>query len=108
MTLTTWSSRPPESTTLSIVVPTRNEAGNVARLAAELEHALGEVAAEIIFVDDSDDETPAAIQAIQSDTRIVLIARPPEERANGLGGAVIEGFRAARSPYLCVAVGQQP
>ncbi len=89
-------------TTLSVIVPTRNEAGNVARLVAGLEAALAGVAAEIIFVDDSDDETPAVIQALDSTMAITLIARPPERRANGLGGAVIEGFRAAQSPWLCV------
>lgn len=91
-------------TKLSIIVPTRNEAGNVGRLVDELGQVLGGIPAEIIFVDDSDDDTPEAIRksAITSPIHIKLIARPPHERTNGLGGAVVAGFRAASSPWLCV------
>jgi hypothetical protein len=42
----------------TVVVPTRNEAGNVAELVARLEALPGGAVAEIVFVDDSDDDTP--------------------------------------------------
>jgi hypothetical protein len=45
---------------LSVVVPTRNEAGNVGELLRRLELALGRTDAEVLFVDDSDHDTPAA------------------------------------------------
>lgn len=92
------------STHLSIIVPTRNEAGNVERLIDELERVLQEIPAEIIFVDDSDDDTPQVIETAVTTSQIAikLIARPPHERTNGLGGAVVAGFRAAQSPWLCV------
>jgi cellulose synthase/poly-beta-1,6-N-acetylglucosamine synthase-like glycosyltransferase len=43
---------------VTIVVPTRNESGNVAELVRRLDSALGSIHAEILFVDDSDDDTP--------------------------------------------------
>jgi len=45
---------------VSVVVPTYNERANVAPLLDRLERSLHGTAAEIIFVDDSDDGTPAA------------------------------------------------
>jgi dolichol-phosphate mannosyltransferase len=89
---------------LSVVVPTRNEADNVAELVRRLELANLGVPFEIIFVDDSDDGTPAAVEEAggRSKHSIRLIHRSPDERADGLGGAVVEGFRAARGPWVCV------
>ena len=49
---------------LSIVVPTKNERGNVAALVERLEAALPTVAMEIIFVDDSDDGTRELVDAL--------------------------------------------
>jgi dolichol-phosphate mannosyltransferase len=46
-----------------VVVPTRNEAGNLCPLKQELEAALAEVSHEVIVVDDStDDETRPLLQ----------------------------------------------
>ena len=88
---------------VSIVVPTRNEAANVDELVRRLDAVPGLNSAEIIFVDDSTDETPAVIAELKSaNHQIVLIHRPPEQRQGGLGGAVVEGFRRARAPWLAV------
>src|SRR2546430_16431097 len=43
---------------LSVIVPTRNEADNMATLLARLGPAVAAMSAEILVVDDSDDETP--------------------------------------------------
>ena len=51
----------PVEPTVTVVIPTRNEAGNVDALVAALTDALDGVRAEVIFVDDSDDETPATV-----------------------------------------------
>ena len=48
---------------VSVVVPTRAEAENVGALVARLERVLPDLPLEIIFVDDSDDDTPDAIRA---------------------------------------------
>ena len=92
---------------LSIVVPTRNEAANVVELSCSLAEALGEIAYEIIFVDDSDDDTPKVVQELQAtaDYEVRLLHRAPGERIDGLGGAVVMGLRAARAPWICVMDG---
>jgi dolichol-phosphate mannosyltransferase len=89
---------------LSVILPTRNECQNVAPLMQRLEHALRGIAAEVIFVDDSTDDTPLEIQRVSKCTTlpVKLIARPPKRRTGGLGGAVVEGFRAAKGYWLCV------
>ncbi len=89
---------------ISIVIPTRNEAKNISVLVRRLDRVLPDARMQILFVDDSDDETPHEIeQARQWSTReIVLIHRPPERRTDGLGGAVIEGLRAASASWVCV------
>jgi len=89
---------------VSLVIPTRNEAGNVEPLLMRLHQALKGIAAEVVFVDDSSDETPAVIRKLQEwfPLKIELIARPPEQRKNGLGGAVVAGFQQARGTWVCV------
>jgi dolichol-phosphate mannosyltransferase len=92
---------------VSVVIPTRNEAHNVAVLVSCLEQALPNTALEIIFVDDSDDGTVAAIEAAreQATSDIIIHHREPGHRSNGLGGAVVEGLRIARAPWVCVMDG---
>jgi putative flippase GtrA len=87
-----------------VVVPSRNEAESVGELIAELEPALAGAAAEVIFVDDSDDETPARVeeQARLSELPVKLLHREPHERSGGLGGAVVAGLNHARGAWVCV------
>ena len=47
---------------LSVVVPTRNEHDNIWRLLESLQDALHGLCVEVIFVDDSDDDTPEVIK----------------------------------------------
>ena len=93
--------------TISIVVPTKNEAGNVAQLLTELDAVLPDEAVEIIFVDDSTDDTPEVIEAEARRCRrpVTLIHRPDGERQGGLGGAVVAGIEASRAPWVCVMDG---
>src|SRR6185436_935858 len=92
---------------LAVVVPTRNEADNVGRLIDELGQALEGITAEIIIVDDSDDETPRRVaEAAQtSSVRVGLIWRKPGEREGGLGGAVIAGLAATSARWVVVMDG---
>jgi dolichol-phosphate mannosyltransferase len=92
---------------LSVVVPTRNEEGNVAPLCARLQAALPDEGLEIVFVDDSDDGTAAEVRRVARDSArpIRLVQRPPERRGDGLGGAVVEGMRTARGAWVCVMDG---
>lgn len=89
---------------LSIVVPTRNEAGNVGPLVAQLERVLENHVVEMIFVDDSDDGTDGVISALMPapNREIHLVHRRPGARDGGLGGAVTAGLRVARANWVCV------
>ncbi|MEU4563375.1 glycosyltransferase [Actinoplanes sp. NPDC023936] len=89
---------------MSVVVPTRNEAENVGPLVDRLRSALGETSGEIVFVDDSDDDTPAVISALPGDD-VRLVHRPAGARDGGLGGAVAAGFTEARAPWVVVMDG---
>jgi dolichol-phosphate mannosyltransferase len=89
---------------LSIVIPTRNEAGNIEPLLMRIQQAMKGVSTEVIFVDDSTDNTPEVIRNLQYNysLQINLITRLAEQRKNGLGGAVVEGFKSAQAPWVCV------
>src|SRR5438445_12336199 len=94
---------------LTVLVPTRNEAANVAKLLDDLSCALEGISPEVVFVDDSDDATPAVINAEASrlaptlPTR--LVRRERGQRAGGLAGAVVAGLRVARGRWVCVMDG---
>ena len=88
---------------VSVVVPTRNEAGNIEPLWNRLQAALGITEFELCLVDDSDDDTPERIRALQQrDPRVRCLARQGAERAGGLSTAVVAGLRMARGQFVCV------
>jgi dolichol-phosphate mannosyltransferase len=93
---------------LSIVVPTRNEVGNINPLLHKISHALNGLHAEVLFVDDSTDDTPQVIEAASQsfpDLNIRLFHRPAEQRSGGLGGAVLLGLQNITAEYACVMDG---
>src|SRR5690242_21907927 len=99
-----WPVAPGEARTapeLSIVVPTRNENGNVALLVLQLSRALGSLSWEVIFVDDdSSDGTAATVRSLaRRDPRVRCLRRIGRR---GLSGAVIAGMLAASAPALAV------
>lgn len=80
---------------ISIIIPTYNEAGNIAALAGRIFKVLcsAKIPGEIIFVDDdSTDGTPQAVKGLMSQYPIKLIERKNEK---GLASAVIEGIKHA-------------
>jgi dolichol-phosphate mannosyltransferase len=89
---------------LSVVVPTKNERGNVERLLERLETVLPTVAMEIIFVDASTDGTAEAIQEIAQRTEhdVRVLRQALFNGRSGLGGAVVQGLEAARASWVCV------
>jgi dolichol-phosphate mannosyltransferase len=91
---------------LSVVIPTRNEAGNIVALRDQLSKTLAEHDYKVIVVDDSDDgETRRLLQAVcGGDRRWTVIERPVEEQT-GLGTAVVAGIAAARADAVCVMDG---
>jgi dolichol-phosphate mannosyltransferase len=96
---------PPVDTT--IVIPTYNEGGNVPLLVSRLTTAFSGRAVEILFVDDSTDDTPRVIQetARAASIPVRMIHRTGEERVGGLAGAVTAGIRDSRSTYVLVMDG---
>jgi dolichol-phosphate mannosyltransferase len=92
---------------LTVVIPTRNEEQNVAPLLERLGPAVEPLGAEIVFVDDSDDGTPAAlaVSALATPVPVRLIRRTRRDRRRGLASAVITGARHARGAWVLVLDG---
>ena len=96
----------PQSTMphLSVVVPVKNEAGNVAPLVAEIEAACAGLPFEVIYVDDgSTDATPAALEAARAGRTWLRVLRHP--RSGGQSAAVRSGVLAARGPLVATLDG---
>lgn len=88
---------------ISIVLPTFNEQNNVGPIVAEIGMAFAgtNYSYEVIFVDDSNDDTPAMVRNLQiSKPNIRLIHREQQERT-GLGTAVVTGIEAATADVVC-------
>jgi dolichol-phosphate mannosyltransferase len=92
---------------LTVIVPTRDERDVVSFLLKRLVPAVTELRAEILFVDDSDDDTPAEIRLASVGTTVPIrvLHREPGDRAGGLGGAVVAGLRLARGRWALVMDG---
>jgi glycosyltransferase involved in cell wall biosynthesis len=97
MSDTSASTAPP---TVSIVVPVRNEAGNIAPLIAEITAALGDnLSFEIIYVNDgSTDRT-------ESELTLLMASRPwlrqiKHQASCGQSAAVRTGVQHARAPVV--------
>ncbi len=84
---------------LSLIIPTFNERDNIQPLYERVSRALSAEEYEIIFVDDSVDETTREIARIAAeDPRVRLLHR----RERGLSTAVIAGFGAAQGDLVAV------
>jgi dolichol-phosphate mannosyltransferase len=92
----------------TVVVPTRNESGNVAELVRRLGQAFpGRRDVEILFVDDSTDDTPEQVRTAtqRSALPVRLLHRNDGARTGGLAGAVAAGIAEARGAYVVVMDG---
>jgi transposase len=97
----------PISEELTVVIPTRNERDNIMPLLHALREALDGLRAEIIFVDDSDDDTPEVIkEASAMETSLFHVhlehREPGIARAGGLATAVVHGLNRAQAAYVAV------
>ncbi|WP_313477803.1 glycosyltransferase [Microbacterium sp.] len=86
---------------ISVIVPTFNEGPNVAPLVARL--AAIESVAEVVFVDDSTDDTPGEIERVAATATVPVRLLHREIPTGGLGGAVLQGFDVATSD-VCVVM----
>ncbi|MEO5833536.1 MAG: glycosyltransferase [Nakamurella sp.] len=91
----------------SVIVPTRNEAGNISPLLDRLAASTSGAVVEVLFVDDSTDGTEQVIRDVGKRVGLAvrLIHRAPAERVGGLSGAVVEGLREARGTWAVVMDG---
>jgi len=90
---------------LSVVIPVRNESGNIAPLVAEIVAALdGRLAYEIVYVDDgSEDATAAEIRRLQADLPLLGLVR--HARSCGQSAAIRSGVTAARGRWIATLDG---
>jgi len=87
---------------LSVVVPVRNEAPNIAPLVAEIRAALAGLAFEIVYVDDgSSDGTAEALRA-EAEARVVVRRHAV---SCGQSAAIVTGVRAARGTWIATLDG---
>lgn len=95
----------PQAPRLSVVVPARNEAPNVAPLVAEIEAACAPLGPfEIVYVDDgSSDGTLAEIRRLAATRPHLRVVR--HARSCGQSAAVRTGVRAARAPLVATLDG---
>lgn len=89
---------------ITVVVPTFNEAPNVVALIARVRAAVPNLA-EIVFVDDSTDDTPRIIAAAAAESGGVVRLMHRDQPEGGLGGAVVAGIAAARTDDVIVMDG---
>ncbi|WP_284165894.1 glycosyltransferase family 2 protein [Frigidibacter sp. SD6-1] len=94
---------------LSIVIPAKNEAGNLPALLDGIGAACAGVQHEVIVVDDgSTDDSIAMLTARMAGQGNLRLLR--HDRSGGQSAAVHSGVRAARGPVICTldADGQNP
>jgi dolichol-phosphate mannosyltransferase len=91
--------RNPMNLELSVIVPTYNEAGNIAQLVHETGAALAGHAFELIVVDDgSTDDTAAEALRLRSLVPELRLLRHPQRRGQSAG--LVSGARMARAPWI--------
>ena len=85
---------------LSIVIPTYNEMETVKTTAAAIKSNLTGIDYEIVFVDDSIDDTPRILNELSKEDHNVRYEHRTTEK--GLGTAVVRGFQLARAQVIAV------
>ncbi|MGE0257217.1 MAG: glycosyltransferase family 2 protein [Alphaproteobacteria bacterium] len=90
---------------ISVVIPVRNEAGNIAPLVAEIAAALNGIAAyEIVYVDDgSTDSTAAEIRRLTTAAPPLRLIR--HARSYGQSAAIRSGVKAANGGWIATLDG---
>lgn len=87
-------------TSISIIIPTYNEKGNIGNLLDSIDKCLENVKYEIIIVDDSStDGTIELVNRLMDRYPVRLVVR---EGMKGLASAVVEGFRRTKGDIFIV------
>jgi dolichol-phosphate mannosyltransferase len=91
---------------VTIVVPTYNESANIRELLHQITESVPtRLPCEVVFVDDSTDDTPEVIYEAAKHCPFPVTVLHREEPVGGLGGAVVEGMKAAGSDWIVVMDG---
>ncbi|WP_208353649.1 glycosyltransferase family 2 protein [Pseudaestuariivita rosea] len=89
---------------VSIVIPMKNESGNVESVMAEISEHCGDVDYEVIVIDDaSTDDTAAVIQRLK--TKHPQIRLLQNQKSGGQSAAVHSGVLAAKGSVICTLDG---
>ena len=87
---------------LSIVIPTYNESGNVRPITERILQSMAGTgySYEVLFVDDSRDDTPSVLAELTTQYPCVRFVHRSDER--GLASAVVKGFSLSSGNYIVV------
>lgn len=85
---------------LSIIIPTYNEGDNISKIVDKINEVLNEKEYEIIFVDDSNDDTIQKLEFVSGKNKNVRYFHRINER--GLATAVVKGFSEAKGEMIAV------
>ena len=89
----------------TVIVPTFNEAPNIPELVRRIGGAVSGLDVEVVVVDDSTDDTPRVVESVARGASLPVRLVHREDPVGGLGGAVQEGLRVARSDVCIVMDG---
>ncbi|MEU3773759.1 glycosyltransferase family 2 protein [Streptomyces sp. NPDC032472] len=93
----------PARGSVTLIIPTFNEAGNIGELLSRLAESLpAGPPCEVLFVDDSTDDTPAVIEKAAPACPFPVAVLHRETAHGGLGGAVVEGIARAETDWIVV------
>ncbi|MFI2372864.1 glycosyltransferase [Streptomyces sp. NPDC018833] len=88
---------------VTLVIPTFNESGNIRELLRRISESVpARLPCEVVFVDDSTDDTPDVIRSAAQDCAFPVSVLHRGEAVGGLGGAVVEGMKQAGSEWIVV------
>jgi dolichol-phosphate mannosyltransferase len=85
-----------------VVIPTFNERDNIRPLLDALMPALPAGDSEVLFVDDSSDDTPQVIAEAAGGCPVPVKVLHRDTPTGGLGGAVVEGLRQVQGAWVVV------
>lgn len=89
----------------TVVIPTYNEQDNVGELVRQLRAQMHGADAEVIFVDDSSDDTAAVVASAALGPGVPVKVIERSAAVGQLAGAVLVGILMARSPWVIVMDG---